>query len=111
MLRTSLIWSSDRLVKMLSKKDFVYCAATGYLVLIMILIFSQDNQFSSVCSYHSPCVRFCCRNGITCNEKFIRENFKSGEFDKGGFAYDGDYKILFQMRKAADRRKIRLIFP
>lgn len=77
---------------MLSKKDCVMAAAVGYLVLILFFNFMREKlKFGVVCSNDSGCIRFCCRNESTCNEKYIRGNYFTPIVDSKELIY----KIMF----------------
>lgn len=74
-----------------STKDCVVAAAVGYVMLITFFKFFEDKpKFGVVCSFESGCVRFCCRDESTCNEKFIHENFNATTSSE-----EFEYKIMF----------------
>lgn len=84
---------------MFAKKDCVICAAVCYLMLIFLFVYYQkEPNFSYVCSYASACIRFCCRDKITCNDTFIRDNFNIS----GQFAIS-DYKVMLGEPKCSKK--------
>lgn len=63
---------------MFKKKYFVIAATVIYLFLtLLFFVFKESVSFTKVCYADDVCVRFCCENVTTCNDKFIRENFKA----------------------------------
>ena len=59
------------------KRECVIGAVTVYMFLFIFFIIVKDKKlFHHVCDFESPCVRFCCFDVDTCNEKFIKNNFK-----------------------------------
>lgn len=63
-----------------NKKDYFYSVVICYVILVM-LFFSLKSRRNTdyLCEYDSLCVKFCCWNKTTCNENFIRKNFKIPE--------------------------------
>lgn len=86
---------------MLRKKDYVYIAVICYIVLVMLFFSLKENrQILTPCAFDSACIKFCCYNSTTCNDKFIKNNFMVPKvFDKndGQNTTDkyADVKILY----------------
>lgn len=61
---------------MVQQRSFVILVAVIYVILMVLFFESiKEEKFEPPCSFPDPCVRFCCKIGDTCNEKFIREKF------------------------------------
>lgn len=81
--------------KMFKKKDCVVAIVVIYGFLLMLFLAEKKTKnFNSPCSWYEPCVRFCCNNKTTCNDKFIRENFNSSLLPESVRNETIEYKIL-----------------
>jgi hypothetical protein len=78
---------------MLQKRDFVTFSVAIYTILLILFFAMQDKPtVNRICLSNDPCVRVCCGNQKTCNEKFLRDNFDASLLPVA----DGtEYKVLF----------------
>lgn len=89
------------ILKMSKKKVYVIGIVVVCYIVLILLFFKLKNErsFRKVCEWNSSCIRFCCFNQITCNDKFIRENFNASVFSKREYdsesQIDPQYKIMF----------------
>lgn len=90
---------------MFEKKYFVIGAAVAYMFLITLFFMVKEGRFDkesykfgTVCNsnYDSFCLRFCCYEDATCDDKFIRENFNKNISHNGESQdIEKDFKILY----------------
>lgn len=70
------------------RKTCIIAIVFGYGFLIgMFLLSSKKDPIRLPCSISEPCVRFCCKNGLSCKEDFIRATFE-GNFTSDDFEQD-----------------------
>ena len=84
---------------MFQKKYFVIGSIIIYgfsLALFLILkekLKAQDNN-SGPCIWQGPCIRFCCDDKISCNEKFVKESFNTSVIPDYDEEYEAEVKFL-----------------
>lgn len=79
---------------MVSKRDCVIGAVIVYFLLILLYFTLDENQrIENICYFdNNRCVRFCCYDQTSCDEKFIRKNFNSSLLPNENKT---DYLILY----------------
>lgn len=78
---------------MFQKRESVITAIFIYIILMLVyVVVDEKPRYSEVCN-DSDCARFCCKDAVTCNEKFIRNNFNGSEFPNP--LANEEFKILF----------------
>lgn len=69
----------------------ISCAVCYFGLIILLVHYHKQAESDDFCKFHDPCIRFCCKDQVSCDESFIRKNFKpdithaSGYVEKGSF--------------------------
>ncbi|CRK94556.1 CLUMA_CG008058, isoform A [Clunio marinus] len=88
---------------MFKKRYFIWFTVFIYIVLLFITVFipHQDDRIDNSCT-NDICIRFCCKNSVTCNDEFIRSNFNASFIPKFDDYDDNEndtrsFRILYEM--------------